>query len=157
MRLSNPKHYRVNYLLVAVLKLIGCGRFRTTKFHNICKGSYKKVHILRLGAMNLQVSNGSSSKMNYGRAFRKDICFCFDKIKSYRMLLISGYDKVPRRSWLNEASGLTMVCLNQETICPQTQGDVYLLRVLSENLELQLSPKIYWRVTLISSEVCVLY
>ena len=73
------------------------------------------------------------------------------------MLLINGYDKVPLRSWLREASGFTIVCLNHDTIWPQTHGDVYLLRVLSENFELQPYPKISWRVTLIYSEVWVWY
>jgi hypothetical protein len=58
------------------------------------------------------------------------------------MLLIKGYESVPLLSWLNEASGLTIVCLNHETIWPHTQGEVYLFLVLSEYLELQLSPRI---------------
>jgi hypothetical protein len=73
------------------------------------------------------------------------------------MLLIKGYERVPLLSWLKEASGLTIVCLNHETIWPQTQGEVYFLRVLSENLELHPSPRIYWSVTLIYSDVWVLY
>jgi hypothetical protein len=45
------------------------------------------------------------------------------------MLRISGNDKVPLLSWDNEASGLTMVCLNHETIWPQTAGEVYFFLV----------------------------
>ena len=73
------------------------------------------------------------------------------------MLLINGYDKVPRLSWLKDASGLTIVCLNHETIWPHTNGEVYLFLVLSENFELHPYPNISWRVTLISSDVWVRY
>jgi hypothetical protein len=73
------------------------------------------------------------------------------------MLLINGYDRVPLLSWLKEAYGFTIVCLNHDTIWPHTHGEVYLFLVLSVNLELHPYPNIYWSETLISSEVWVLY
>lgn len=71
---------------------------------------------------------------------------------------IKGYDRVPRRSWLSDASGHTIVCLYQLAICPHKKGLAYFFLLFSLlSLGCPLSPKISLTETVISSASKDLY